>query len=859
MIYHGAKTREISVPLGGIGTGSVGLSGNGRLIDWELFGRPNKGGMNGFSFFAVKAEAEGRVVDARVLHSQLPPPYQGERDDHRFAGLGFGPYRETLAGAPHFDDLTMRVDYPFATLDFQDATFPGDVRLEAFNPLIPLNDRDSTIPAALFEITLTNTTLAPLAYTACFALANPFTEGKGRNAYDDADGLRCLTLGSTHACDEIAYGELVAAIDAQDTSHQTHWYRGGWFDDLSVFWHDFTSPGRFKERRYDPDSAAAHRDTGTLAAHVTLAPGQTQRVRFVMAWRFPNASNYWSPEKDVEKPTLWMHYYATLFASARDAARYALANWQTLHAQSRLFADALCDSTLPPEIIDAVSANISILKATTCLRLEDGSFYAFEGVHSHEGSCEGSCTHVWNYAYALPFLFPALERSMRTLHYRYNQMPGGGMAFRLQLPVGRAPWDFRPCCDGQFGDVMKTYRDWKISGDTQWLRGIWESVKRSIDFAWSPDNEDRWDFDKDGVLEGRQHHTLDMELFGPNAWLTGMYLGALKAGAEMAAHLGDTKKAQEYDALFQRGKRAVDAQLFNGSYYYQDIDLTDERILTPYMDGTKPMGVGSTLRDVYWDEPAGELKYQVGEGCGIDQVLAQWHANISGLGRIFDADKTLSALRAIYRHNYLPSLRGHFNPARLYAVNNEGGTLIFSWPNGRRRPLVPAPYSEETWSGCEYQAAAHMIQEGMVQEGLTLTRTVRDRYDGEKRNPFNEMECGSNYARSMASYSLLLAYSGFSFDMTRQAIGFAPVQQDGFFRCFFSVDAGWGTVEITPEQTTLRVLYGTLTLQQVSLPADVTAVQLDGAAVPLTSGTGGATFAAPVAVAAGHALCLAHR
>ena len=109
---------------------------------------------------------------------------------------------------------------------------------------------------------------------------------------------------------------------------------------------------------------------------------------------------------------------------------------------------------------------------------------------------------------------------MRTADYKYNLRPDGGMPFRIQLPLGSGQWDFRPCADGQFGGVLKTYRDWKICGDGAWLRELWPAVKQSLEFAWNGANEDRWDPEMTGVLWGRQHHTLDMELFGPNSWLT---------------------------------------------------------------------------------------------------------------------------------------------------------------------------------------------------------------------------------------------------------------------------------------------------------------------------------------------------
>ncbi|MCX6345053.1 MAG: GH116 family glycosyl hydrolase, partial [Armatimonadetes bacterium] len=408
------------------------------------------------------------------------------------------------------------------------------------------------------------------------------------------------------------------------------------------------------------------------------------------------------------------------------------------------------------------------------------------------------------------FLFPKLERSMREADYKYNLKSSGAMPFRIQLPLGIEPSTFRPCADGQFGGVMKVYRDWKISGDTQWLRELWPSVKKSIEFAWSLENEDKWDPEKTGVLTGRQHHTLDMELFGPNSWLTGFYLGALKAGAEIAEALGEEITASEYYAIFENGKSCVDKNLFNGEYYHQLLDITDRSILQFFCDADK----------VYWDEEHAEIKYQIAEGCEIDQVLAQWHANLYGLGTLFDAAQVKTALKSLFKNNFRPKMRDYFNACRVFCLNDEAGLVISHWPEGVYRPMIPIPYAGETMNGYEYSAAILMIQMGLIDEGMTCVKAIRDRYDGEWRNPWNEIECGSNYARSMASYALLNAFSGFRFDMTRGMIGFNPILiKDGNFRCFWSLDSGWGEFILAGTEARLKLLHGSITLRELQLSA----------------------------------------
>lgn len=829
-VFKGEKTREIRFPLGGIGSGSVGLAGNGKLIDWEIFNRPNKRSINGFSHFAVKAERDGKVLDARVLNGDMQAPFVGEyiRGGPLHSGYGFGPESQTMAGMPHFEEVEFRGEFPLAGMSLSDSAFPGQVELIAFNPFIPLQEDDSSIPAAFFEWELENTENIPISYTLCLSAGNPIPTEKIVYQYSEItqeqeNSVHMIKLGSNQYDPEHPqFGDITIATNAEDISYQEYWYRGGWCDNLEMFWHDFNQPGRLNNRQYQEDEPPKLRkDTASLAAHAELKPGEKKKFRFIISWSFPNMTNYWNP--DTVSNNSWKNYYATLFEDSRASAKYAFDHWDRLYGDTLKFKEAVFSTTLPDVVKDAVSANLSVIKSSTCLRLTDGSFYGFEGTIEHVGCCEGSCTHVWNYAYALPFLFPSLERSMRNLDYKYNSREDGRMSFRLMLPIGRERSDFHACADGQFGGVIKAYRDWKISGDTDWLRSIWPEVKQSIEYAWADSNEDKWDPDKKGVLVGRQHHTLDMELYGPNSWLSGFYLAALKAGAEMAAFLGDQSTTDEYNRIYQKGKEWVDEHLFNGEYYVQQLDLKDKAILDPFGE--------STVRN-YWNKELGEIKYQIAEGCAIDQVVAQWHANLCGLGEIFDQDQTRTALKSLYRDNFKSNMRREANTWRLFSLNDEGGLVICTWPKEGSKPGIPLTYNSETMTGFEYQAASHMIQEGLVEEGLSIVQAIRDRYDGEKRNPWSEIECGSNYARSMASYSLLQAFSGFEYNMVEGMIGFNPVQMaDDKFRVFWSLDMGWGIFEMNPGQIHLQVLSGKLDLKVLKLPLEqieaIEQIQLD--------------------------------
>jgi uncharacterized protein (DUF608 family) len=310
-------------------------------------------------------------------------------------------------------------------------------------------------------------------------------------------------------------------------------------------------------------------------------------------------------------------------------------------------------------------------------------------------------------------------------------------------------------------------------------------------------------------MEGRQHHTLDMELFGPSSWLQGFYMAALRAGEEMARYLGEEDTAADYRKLFENSYAWCRDNLFNGEYFIQKVDLEDKCELDRYE------GAGQ-----YWNDESKEIKYQIGQGCEIDQLCGQWHADLCGLGRLFDDAQIETALHSLYKYNVKKSLRDHVNPWRIYALNDEPAAINCTYPDGVRKPAIPVPYCEECFTGFEYQLAGSMIAHGMVEEGLEIVRGTRSRFNGYNRNPYNEFECGSNYARSMSSFGLLPLLSGFTFDLPHRAVGFAPVTMpaNGTFRCLWSLATGWGTVEFTADTTALRLLQGSLTLEKLTIP-----------------------------------------
>ena len=795
MVYTNENLREISFPLGGIGTGSIGLAGNGALIDFEIFNRPNKNSINGCTSFVIVAEYPDGRRNVRALRGDVLKDFSGFARGAQGRGFGEGHAGDTLCSYPHFRDVTFDGRFPIATVTFRDENFPGAVILTAWNPMIPLDSENSSIPAAFFDITIDGAEEG-VKYTAVFTVKNPFAKTENKICSDGSYGAVMLRRADTPET-ETVYGDLCVAVDGKNAFAQEYWYRGGWRDSVSTFWYEMTHGG-LTDRHYDTPKSGDH-----ASVSASVIPGE--KTRFVLSWNVPNNYNYWWRCTDEnDRDITWKNYYATRFENSRASALFALENYDQFFEKTAIFRDTLHGSTLDPTVIEAISSTISVLKSPTVLRLENGEFYGWEGVHSDIGSCEGTCTHVWSYAYALCFLFPDLERSLRDVEFRCDVDPNGKMGFRTLLPLGRGVSKTRACVDGSMLTVVKALREWKISGDDAWLEKNWQTVKSILEYAWHEENPDAWDRDRDGVLEGRQHHTLDMEMFGPSSWLEGLYLAALRAGAEMAEHFGETEKAAEYRALFENGYAYTKKNLFNGKYFIQKVDLSAKEY-------TERFGCPE-----YWNEEQNQLKYQIADGSEIDQMLGQWHANILGLGDIFDPEQRKTALASMFKNNFKPNLREFANMWRVFALNDEGGTVICDYPEGSEKPVIPIPYCEECMTGFEYAFAGLLISEGFIEEGLQAVRAIRDRYDGAKRNPWNEIECGNNYARAMASFALLPIFSGFTFDLPKKHIGFSPIVT-GDFRALWSLGTGWGEFVRTDAESSVRLQGGTITLSSLTL------------------------------------------
>ena len=816
--YNGIYLTEVAMPLGGIGTGGVSIGGRGDLRDWELMNRGAIGWLPAFKlvqptiangpFFAIYYKLQGEAARVRVLEGPVPiKEYYGDWGADALNG-----------GFPRFEQTTFSAAYPLAQVTFSHQQVPLKIRLEAFNPLIVGDEDKSGIPVAVLRYVITNTSGKTIETSVCGMIPNFIGvdgwSGKpveNKNEYRKSGSIKGIYMYSTRKdTDDVNYGTMALTTMSDETvTYRTSWVRLGWNWTFREFWDDFIADGELTEHPNDEiPSGQKVNDQGevipiqkeqiktppaTLAVKTRLLPGETRSVTFLLTWHFPNR-RAWDSGSDPDSPKKIIgNYYTTRYRDAWNAAEKTSGELKSLENETVKFVTAFVKSDLPDVIKEAALFNLNNLRSQTMFRTAEGYPLGWEGTGSIKGSAIGAekssgwgfgtCFHVWNYESTIPFLFGNLSSKFREVEFNFATHDNGAMSFRVGLPLKEEAKSFKNwAADGQMGTLIKMYRDWQLSGDDQKLISMWPSIRKAMSFAWTG----IWDMNKDGVMEGSQHNTMDINYLGPNPQMAAWYLGALRASEEMATHVKDKEFARECHDLYIKGRRWVDANLFNGEYYEHHI-------------------------------PEGTTKIaQLGKGCLVDQLVGQYLAHTAGLGYILDRSNIQTTLQSIMKYNYVSNFNEHFNTFRSFGLGDEAGLIMASYPRGELLDF-PFPYYTEIMTGFEYSAAIGMIYEGQLDAGLRVYRAIRDRYDGYKRNPFNEGEYGHRYARAMAAWGGVLAYTGFNYSAVKKSMNFNSKAG----KYFWSNGYLYGTVEITDsglnKSVKLTSLNGPLNLNTFTL------------------------------------------
>src|SRR6266542_388085 len=610
--YTGEYLNRVAFPIGGMGAGMFCMEGTGAISHMSVRNKPeifNEPGM--FAAISIKGLKNG----AKILEGAVP-------DWKKFGQRGAGNGLEgATTGLPRFHNAVFKARFPFGYIDLTDNELPLHVEITGWSPFIPTDDDNSSLPVVALEFKILNT---------------------------GAESIEAVFF--------LNQKNFLKVVDYC-------WFRGGWWDPVTMAWNAVKNAEVKSVAPVESDAPGA-----SIYIPFTLGAGKEKVIKVMMAWYMsdtdftigkisekkencdPSSGCCASPDVlNLDKydknfnGKFYKHWYSSKFNSVEEVSKYWLENYNDLFKKSTLFKDAFYASNLPPEVVEAVAANLTILKSPTVMRQYDGRLWNFEGCGDDWGCCHGSCTHVWNYAQAISHLFPALERSLRHTEFCESQNAEGHQNFRATLPIQPADHNFHAACDGQLGGIMKVYREWCISGDNEWLKKMYPMVKASMDYCirtWDPKNK--------GVIEEPHHNTYDIEFWGPDGMHCSFYIGALNAITAMGKFL--QKDVSLYEQLAEKGKKFMETELYDGEYFIQKIQFAGLNAPNPAEVAKKSFGGEYSKEAIELLEKEGP-KYQYGKGCLSDGVLGAWIARMCGLDDPIDTAKIKTHLLAVHRYN----------------------------------------------------------------------------------------------------------------------------------------------------------------------------------------------------------------
>lgn len=771
-VYRGEELTTIGMPCGGLMAGQLYVRGDGTLANWWIANNAyNTGyGVEGLLNFDTP------LGPWKVCYQTFEPA--GYIDQGFRITVDDGRKQKTKElSKKDLDDIAFIGEYPIAFIDYASRKdpLPVSVRSTVYSPFIPLNAKESATPATVLSYEVTNTSDETLRVELTGWMQNLVcVDLKGQ-----ASGtLRNQVVSSS------SMKSVYMDMDARrSTIAPDHAYRGNLALSVLDPEAEATADLANGDQSY-AEASLGETLNGALTSRLTLKKGESKQITYILSWYFPNRplsykGSEWNKPLPPNTPAIG-NMYANWYDSSLDVARRLAENLPRLEKETFAFHDAYYrQTTLPYWLVQRILMPVSTLATETCQWWANDKFWAWEGV----GSCEGTCTHVWGYAQAMAALFPELERNLREkTDYSVSLRPDGAILSRNG--------EHGVLIDGHASVILRMYREHLMSKNNYFLSRNWEKIKRSIRYLIEEDGNE------DGLIVKEQPNTYDIAFHGPNTYVGGLYLAALRAGEKMAVLMNDTAAASTYKKIYETGSNSSMDRLWNDAYGYFVQEVNEK------------------------EYPV----HQYGKGCLSDQLFGQTWADLLRLGNLYPEEAVDRALASIWKYNWTPDVgpqnRLHL-PERYYAHAGEPGLLVCTWPFSPHPGEAGVRYRDEVWTGIEYQVATDMIFRGKVEEGLAMVKAIHSRYDGTKHNPWNEVECGDHYARAMASYGVLTAIQDYGYDGPQGVMGFSPKIGADHFKGFFTSAEGWGNISQTRaagrQENTVEVKYGRLTLCRLRL------------------------------------------
>ncbi|XP_065838479.1 non-lysosomal glucosylceramidase-like isoform X2 [Oscarella lobularis] len=829
--YSGDALMAATFPLGALGGGCIAVAGDGGLRQWQVCNVVNHDGHVPDSFFAVRV-GSGTSSSAAVLMSPALYNKTGFKPaayvtDHVIPQAS----KDLLAALPGIETVEITAKFPIVEIDYTSPSIPVQIHAEAFSPCIPLDSKNSALPVIIFNYTVTNPTTSTVEVSLLGSLQNiagwnghtvianeveDAAYGGNTNAtltkttgYTALDMMNPTLPATSSQNGHISLAVLNSTGDAVSVTPQ--------YDAVKDLWASFAKTGKLPAGSTGP-SPTGKTWNGAISLTKAVGPKQAQAFTFLLAWHFPHRYVNWSQErfgiKDEETQFYIGNQYATFWPTIQNVLDYTVTNVAALTDKTRAFQDAMFNSTLPWQLIDSAAGRVSVLNSPTCMWHGDGNFYAFEGCRTTAGCCPLNCTHVWNYEFTLSRLWPDLERTMRAVDLQAQLSPNAILPSRTTVPLElRRQWSFWPdytqvnpastsiCVDGEIGTVNKTYREVLQGAPKNWFDNQLHQVKKVMQ-RWMTELDDGT-----GVIRGPQPNTYDCAIYGVNTFIGTQYLCALRAAEEMAKLQGDAASATAYHERFAMGSETLEKLCFtNGKNYTQAVD------------------------------PAHAVEV-MGDGTHADALMGWWWARALNLGDILPIDHVKSSLQATFTQNHVTAFDPKMQSPRPFFDQRDAGIYIERWPDGKVPSKAIRYSSEGAWTGLEYPFAAQCLYAGLEDVFLQVLTEARAKYDGTRRSPWNEIECGDHYSRPMSALQLFEVASGITWSFVSVPkvktvcvnLSFAPRLSFTNYRGFFILATCFGQyVQIGNENLAagtaqVSIAEGELVLNQLQIKSTASA------------------------------------
>lgn len=755
MSYSAHMRREhrprSGVTLGGIGTGGMELRQDGIFYNWSIFnnyplglGTPFTMPHDSVLFFVVRFREDGGEPMLRLL--QIEPEFGA-------AALIDHPHYYVFPWLSGVDDITYAAVFPRVRLTFRDRAMPFEVRLEAWSSFIPHDVKHSSLPAVFFDFTIIPTTARRVDVMLMASMRNAVAfdvpqrtyvsrviSGAGYKGFE----MTCAGVDATHA----SMGSMgIISFNAASTYYLGWEHRHPYYE-IALRQPRLPNIDDTEGRNIlEPESGrrvAMERCFSTVAYSCALH-GRRAVVNhsFAAVWHFPNRYAQ-SPHEPAHRgrPTpaarLEGHYYSNFFSSAADVAAYVARHRRTLRHRTMAFLDAFYSSSIDPIVLDQINAQLNTFVTSSWLT-KDGNFGILEGIdpyHSYAGLATMDVAMYGGVCAAA--LFPELDRAMLRAHQRFQSERGTvahSITRNFAEVVPRELEGKRIDMPAQFAYMALRAYFW--SGDEEFLRNIWPSVKKALDYVLR-ERDHNGDCLPD--MEGIMCSYDNFPMYGASSYVGGQFLAAVAAAVVAAERVGDAETTARYRDVLARGARAFDEKLWNGEYYrlYND--------------------VGGTRGDK-------------NEGCLADQLVGEWAAQLCGLHLPLKRAHVTRALKAIMTRNFHP----------VYGVRN------CRWPgDGFLHDVDKDTWVDQAntvWSGVEFALAALLLYYGQWRDALRIVKAVDARYRHWGMF-FDHQEFGGHYYRAMSAWSLVNATLGLA--IGEHVYTFAPRLPDNELRVLFA-------------------------------------------------------------------------